>query len=120
MHRYLASVFHEQESPALEVGGTEDHIHILCALSRKHSVSEIIKYAKANSSGWAKTLGGKCEKFSWQSGYGVFSINPSQIEALRAYIQNQVQHHRRKSFQEEYLEFLREYHISYDVRYIWE
>ncbi len=120
MHAYLAGVFNEQDSPAVEVGGSEDHVHVLCVLSRKHAISDVIKNAKANSSSWAKSLGGRCTKFSWQSGYGAFSISESQVEILRKYIQTQAEHHRRKSFQEEYLEFLREYRIPYDERYIWE
>ena len=119
MHAYLARVFNEHDSPAIEVGGTEDHVHILCLLSRNYAISEIIRKAKANSSSWAKTLGGRCVKFVWQSGYGVFSIHPSQIEPTRRYIHGQAEHHRRKSIQEEYLESLREYQIPYDERYLW-
>ena len=119
MHAYLARVFNEHNCPAIEVGGPEDHVHILCLLSRNHAISQIIKKSKANSSSWAKTLGGRCLKFSWQSGYGVFSIHQSQIGPIRKYIQNQKEHHRKKSFQEEYLEILHEYKIPYDERYIW-
>ncbi len=120
MHAYLARVFNEYDSPAIEVGGTQDHVHILCLLSRNYPISEIIKKAKVNSSSWAKTLGGRCMKFSWQSGYGVFSIHQSQIEPVRKYIQGQAEHHHRKTFQEEYLEILREYQVRYDERYLWE
>jgi putative transposase len=120
MHGYLASIFNENNSPAIEVGGTEDHVHILCLLSRTHAVSELINKAKSNSSAWAKTFGGMCTKFSWQAGYGVFSVNQSEIESVRRYIQNQGEHHRHKSFQEEYLEFLRAHAVAYDERYLWE
>jgi REP element-mobilizing transposase RayT len=120
MHAYLSRVFNEHDSPAIETGGTEDHVHILCLLSRNHTISEIVKNAKVNSSSWAKTLGGRCQKFSWQSGYGVFSMHQSQIEPVRKYIQGQAEHHRRKTFQEEYLEILHEYQIAYDERYLWE
>ncbi len=120
MHGYLARVFNEHDSPAIEVGGTEDHVHVLCLLSRKYAISEIIKEAKANSSSFAKTLGGRCTKFSWQSGYGVFSIHQSQIEPTRKYIQDQAEHHRTKTFQEEYLEILNEVQIPYDERYLWD
>jgi putative transposase len=119
MHAYLARVLNEHDSPAIEVGGTEDHVHILCLLSRNYTISEIIKKAKANSSSWVKTHGGRCRKFSWQSGYGVFSIHQSQIEPIRKYIQCQIEHHRRKTFQEEYLEILHEYRMPYDERYLW-
>jgi putative transposase len=120
MHRYLASVFTKNNSPAIEVGGTGDHVHILCLLSRNHAVSEMINKAKSNSSGWAKRFGGICTKFSWQAGYGVFSVDQLQIVPVRRYIQDQVEHHRRKSFQEEYLEFLRAHQVAYDERYLWE
>jgi putative transposase len=120
MHAYLARVFSEHDSPAIEVGGTENHIHILSLLSRNHEISEIIQHAKANSSSWAKTLNGRCLKFSWQSGYGVFSIHQAQIEPVRRYIQGQAEHHRRKTFQEEYLEILNEYQMPYDERYLWD
>ena len=120
MHAYLARVFNEWDSPAIEVGGTYDHVHILCLLSRNYAIKEIVKKAKANSSSWAKTMGGRCLKFSWQSGYGVFSIDHSQIESVKKYIKNQVEHHRRKTFQEEYLEILHRYHMPYNERYLWE
>jgi putative transposase len=120
MHAYLARIFNENNSPAIEVGGTQDHVHILCLLSRNHAISEIIKKAKVSSSSWAKVLGGRWLKFSWQKGYGIFSIHQSQIEPIRKYIQSQAAHHRRRSFQEEYLEILRDYGIQYDERYLWE
>jgi putative transposase len=119
MHAYIARVFYEHGSPAIEVGGTEDHVHALCLLSRNYSISEIIKKAKANSSSWAKALGGRYMKFSWQAGYGAFSIHQSQIDAVQQYIQCQVEHHRKRTFQEEYLEILRQYHVDYDERYLW-
>jgi putative transposase len=119
LHAYLAGIFNELESPSLEVGGMEDHVHILCRLSRNYSVSEIMNKAKSNSSLWAKQLGGRCAKFSWQSGYGAFSVDPSQIDSVQEYIQNQAGHHRKRTFQEEYLEILRQYRVEYDERYIW-
>ena len=119
MHAYIARVFYEHESPAIEVGGTEDHVHILCLLSRNYSVSEIVKKVKANSSSFAKEQGGRCLKFSWQSGYGAFSIDPSQIDSVQKYIQCQVDHHRRRTFQEEYLEILHQHKMAYDERYLW-
>jgi REP element-mobilizing transposase RayT len=119
MHAYLARVFNEHDSPAIEVGGTEDHVHILSLLSRNRAMSEIIKKAKANSSGWAKTQGGWLLKFAWQGGYAAFSIHQSQIDQVKNYIQCQPEHHRQRTFREEYLEFLRENQIPYDERYLW-
>jgi putative transposase len=119
MHAYFAGALNKIGSPAIEVGGVEDHVHTLCLLSRSHSVSEIIGKAKANSSSWVKAQGGRCLKFSWQSGYGAFSIDEFQIDSLRKYIRDQVEHHRRRTFQEEYREILTRYHVDYDERYIW-
>jgi putative transposase len=119
IHAYLARVFYDHESPAIEVGGTADHAHILCLLSRNHSVSEIIRKAKANSSSCARTQGGGYLKFAWQAGYGVFSIHQSQVDSLQKYIQSQIEHHRRRTFQEEYLEILHQYQVPYDERYLW-
>jgi putative transposase len=119
IHSYLAGAFNELESPAIEVGGVGDHVHILCLLSRNYSVSEIIKKAKANSSSWATAQDGRLRKFSWQSGYGAFSIDPLQIENVQKYIQSQEQHHRKRTFQEEYLGILHQYKIDYDERYLW-
>jgi putative transposase len=119
MQAYLAGAFSELESPAIEVGGMGDHVHILCLLSRNYSVSEILKKAKANSSSWAKVQGGRLQKFSWQSGYGAFSIDPLQIDSVKKYIRGQEEHHRTRTFHEEYLEILRQYQMDYDERYLW-
>jgi putative transposase len=119
MHAYLAGAFNQIGSPAIEVGGAEDHVHILCLLSRNHSISEIIRRVKANSSSWAKTKKGRCLKFSWQSGYGSFSVDPSQSGSLQEYIRGQEEHHRKRTFQEEYREFLNQFHVDYDERYVW-
>jgi len=119
MHAYIARVFNENNSPAIEVGGTADHVHVLCSLGRNYSMSEVIQKAKANSSGWVKTLGGMLAKFEWQGGYGAFSVHPSQLEQVKTYIASQEEHHRVRTFQEEYLNILREYQVSYDDRYLW-
>jgi putative transposase len=108
MHAYIARVFYEHQSPAIEVGGAEDHVHILCLLSRNYSVSEIIRKAKANSA--------TC---SWQAGYGAFSIDPLHSASVQNYIRCQAEHHRRLTFQEEYLEMLHQYKMEYDERYLW-
>jgi len=116
LHAYVARVFGEQGSPAIEVGGFGDHVYVLCALGRNCAMSELIRAAKVNSSGWAKTLGGLLQKFEWQGGYGAFSVHPSQADLVREYIRNQEDHHRIKTFQEEYLDFLREYRVKRETK----
>ena len=118
-HAYLAEVFNAYQSPAIEVGGWHDHVHILCSLSRNHAIATIVADAKRNSTNWIRTNGGLLVKFQWQAGYGAFSVSPSQLEEVRQYILSQEDHHRVKTFQEEYLELLRTHQLTYDERYLW-
>ena len=102
------------------MGGVADHAHILCSLSRTYSIAKILGEIKASSSKWVKTKGGILRKFIWQSGYGIFSVSQSQVEAVRQYIARQEEHHRKKTFQEEYRELLEKHQIEFDERYIWD
>jgi REP element-mobilizing transposase RayT len=120
VHAYLATIFKEYDSPSLMIGGVEDHVHILCSLSRNHAISEIIRQAKRNSSKWIKTKGRLLAKFSWQNGYGAFSVSQSQVAEVRRYILRQEEHHRRITFQEEFRLFLKRYDVDYDERYVWD
>jgi putative transposase len=117
LHKYLAAICHAHESPALTVGGTEDHVHLLCALGRTIAVADLIEEVKTSSSKWMKNTN---KKFFWQRGYGAFSIGESNRDALMKYIANQKQHHRRVTFQVEYRSILRKYKIPYDERYVWD
>jgi len=119
VHAYLARVLNEHDSPAIEVGGGHDHAHALFSLSRNHAISEIVRKAKANSSGWIKTQGGLLTKFEWQAGYCALSVDPAQQEQVRRYILGQEEHHRIETFREEYLEILRDCQLPYDERYLW-
>ncbi len=119
LHAYLAQVCNSQTSPALEVGGATDHVHLLCSLGRNNAMADLTREVKVNSSVWVKAFGGLLSKFEWQSGYGAFSVNPREVDQVREYIRNQMEHHRIRTFQEEYREILREYGVSYDERYIW-
>ena len=120
MHRYLAGVSNRLECPALHVGGVEDHVHILARISRTLSLAEWIKELKRASSLQAKEHGPDLEAFAWQSGYGVFSVSPSNIESVRTYIDNQAEHHRNATFQDEFRAFLRRHNLEWDERYVWD
>jgi putative transposase len=120
MHAYLATVFRTYQSPSLEVGGAADHIHALCSLSKTLSVAELIEDVKKASSKWINTKGGLYTKFHWQSGYGAFSVSPSQAAAVRRYIRNQEQHHRRITFEEEFRRILQKHGVEYNERYVWD
>ena len=117
---YLGQMCKSLECQPLIVGGYLDHVHILCRLSRKIAVMNLLKEVKIHSSRWMKEQGEKYESFYWQKGYGAFSIKHKEVERVREYIANQKIHHRTKSFKEEYLTLLYENNIEYDERYVWE
>ena len=119
MHRYLASVLRSNDCEALIVGGTSDHMHALFALSRKYSVATIVKEIKRTSSTWAKEVSPLCRQFHWQNGYGAFSVSQSHLDRVYRYIEQQEQHHRRVTFQDEYRTVLRKYGIEYNEDYLW-
>jgi REP element-mobilizing transposase RayT len=116
---YLGGICKAWECNPVRVGGHNDHIRICCLLSRKIAQVKLLGELKAMSSKWIKTKGTRYNDFYWQDGYGVFSVNPSEIEKVVGYIDNQHEHHKRLSFQEELLLFLRKYKVEYDERYLW-
>jgi REP element-mobilizing transposase RayT len=116
---YIGGICKNIECNPLRVGGHLDHVHICCLLSKKITQIKLLEEVKKESSKWLKTKGVQYEKFYWQDGYGIFSVNPSQLDRVVAYIDNQEKHHRKKTFQEELLAFLKKYNVEYDERYLW-
>ena len=104
---------------ALSIDGVEDHVHLLLSLSTKFLVSKAIQLIKGGSSHWIHTTFPQYHDFKWQEGYGVFSLSRSKIADLDKYIKNQREHHRIRSFREEFVAFLNEHGIKYDNRYVW-
>ena len=117
---YMAGVAKKLDIAPLEIGGTEDHVHMLVILPRTLSVAEAIQKIKGNTSNWIHKSFPLLEKFNWQNGYGAFSVSYSKIGDVRRYIENQREHHRKKTFQEEFIEFLKKHGIEYDERYLWD
>ena len=115
---YLGGIVRELRDTALIINGTCDHVHMLIRIRPTHSIAEIARIVKTNSSGWIRKKGHK--EFAWQAGYGVFSVSESSIPAVTKYIATQDEHHQRRSFQEEFLEFLKKNKVAYDERYIWD
>ena len=115
---YLGGIVREMRGTALIVNGTCDHIHMLIRIRPAHSIADIARIVKTNSSGWIRK-GGHTE-FAWQSGYGVFSVSESSIPAVTKYIATQEEHHKKHSFQEEFVAFLKKNKVAYDERYIWD
>ena len=121
LYAYLAGIFKQWASPALTIGGVEDHIHALFSLSKNHSLAKIVEEVKKGSSKWMKTSEGTGnEEFHWQNGYAGFSVSLANVESVKRYIQNQKEHHRHQSFQDELREFFKRQGIEYDERYVWD
>ena len=97
-----------------------EHVDLLISMGRQTSVADLVRTIKANSSKWIHETFANRGGFAWQNGYGAFSVSLSNVEAVRQYIANQAEHHRTKSFQEEFIEFLVRHNLKYDERYLWE
>jgi REP element-mobilizing transposase RayT len=117
---YLSAVCKNLECYPLKIGGHHDHVHILCTLSKNVALKTLLEEIKSHSSKWMKTKDERLRGFYWQNGYGAFSVRPSDIDIVTAYIQNQKEHHQKKSFQDEYRTFLKKYNVEFDERYVWD
>lgn len=120
LFNYLGGICKGLECFPLKVGGHKDHVHILSSLSKKITVIKFLEELKSHSSSWIKTQGERYQNFYWQGGYGAFSVSPSAIESVKRYIENQQDHHKTISFQDEYRKILREHNIDFDERYVWD
>ncbi|GET29356.1 IS200/IS605 family transposase [Prolixibacter sp. SD074] len=115
---YITGIFKNLNSPTIIVYANPDHVHILFRLSKNHALAKIVEEVKKSSSKWMKEKG--VRKFVWQIGYAAFSVSSSKLDSVKRYIQNQQEHHRRISFQEEIETFMGHYRISeYDGSYFW-
>jgi REP-associated tyrosine transposase len=104
---------------ALQVGGFDDHIHVLVMAPPILSPSQIAQYLKGDSSKWIHETLPELRDFAWQEGYGAFTVSKSNLESVAGYIRNQREHHQQRTFQEEYLDFLQKHGIEYDELYVW-
>ena len=120
LHDYLGGECKRLDCQPLIVGGYFDHIHILCMLSKKVALMNLLEDVKKHSSGWIKTKGAAYKNFYWQNGYGAFSVNHTQVETVRNYIAMQHAHHYQRTFQDEYRAFLEKYKVEYDEQYVWD
>ena len=103
---------------ALCVGGVEDHVHVVCTLSRDGMVSHLVEEMKRNSSRWIKTLDAHYTQFSWQGGYAAYSVSQSVLDMTTKYVASQREHHKKLSFRDEYIQFLKLYKVEYDEKYV--
>ncbi|MBA2582327.1 MAG: IS200/IS605 family transposase [Bacteroidetes bacterium] len=119
LHRYISGII-QTEAKSLAVGGWQDHVHIFFGLPPALSVSQLLQKVKANSSKWINDKKFIKGKFQWQEGYGAFSYSRSQRNAVINYIMKQEEHHKKKSFKEEYLEMLNNFEIEHEEKYLFE
>ncbi|MCY7420901.1 MAG: IS200/IS605 family transposase [Chitinophagaceae bacterium] len=120
LHSYLGGICKNLECQPIKIGGYTDHVHILCMLSKKIALMKLLEEVKSHSSKWMKTKDTSLKNFYWQDGYGAFSVNPSEVDTVIAYISNQHEHHKKTTFQDEYRAFLKKYKVDYDERYVWD
>ena len=121
LYAYLHGIADNIKTPIIEIGGMPDHVHILIHLARTLTVSEAVQQLKIGSSRFVKEKGpGAAANFAWQKGYGAFSVSPSQMAQVRAYIKGQKEHHQGRSFQDEYRLLLHKHEILFDEKYVWD
>jgi len=120
MHSYLAGVSYHMQCPALIIGGVEDHVHGLVRLHRTISQADWVKETKRVTSLWVKPKAGEMQDFGWQSGFGAFSVDATNLDGLRRYIENQEEHHRHVTFKEEFIALLEVHGLEWDERYVWD
>jgi REP element-mobilizing transposase RayT len=117
---FLGGIARQNRMKAIEIGGTLDHVHILLSLPATLSIAQALQLLKGASSRWVHETFPEHRRFRWQEKYGAFSVSVSQLDKAIRYIQGQEQHHRRKTFQEEFLALLKRHRIEYDERYLWD
>ena len=117
LHSYLGGIVKHLEGVPLAIGGINNHVHLLVGLKSSHRLDYFVRDLKADSSKWIHTE--LKEKFEWQKGYGAFTVSPSAIESVRNYVLNQETHHRKKTFEFEYVELLNKSETPYDEKYLW-
>ena len=120
LYGYIGGIVRDQKGTLLKCGGVDDHVHLLVKLSPTIAISDVLRKIKANSSKWINERQDVTQKFEWQSGYGAFSVSESQVPAVSQYIANQDEHHRKKTFEDEFLAILARHNIEIDMRYVFE
>ena len=120
INAYLVGTLKNQDCPSIMTNSQRDHVHSLFVLPRVKTVADVAKSLKESSSKWMKSQGVDFQKFSWQRGYGAFSVSQSNVEPVKTYIANQAEHHHRMSFQEEYRLLLEKHGVEWNEQYVWD
>ena len=120
LYEYIGGTIRAKKGHLIEIGCVKDHVHILARLSPALAVADVVRDIKANSSKWMNEQPATPQTFEWQKGYGAFTVSYSQIPVVEEYIRNQLEHHRTRSFQEEYIEFLKRHGIEFRLEHLFE
>ncbi|MBK6836490.1 MAG: IS200/IS605 family transposase [Bacteroidetes bacterium] len=122
LYKYICGIVTNKKQKVFSINGVADHIHILVSIGPDYSISNLVKDIKVNSTKWINEKKFVIGKFQWQEGFGAFSVSQSQISKVATYIDNQEEHHKKTTFKQEYIDFLKSYNIEYDEKYIfnWE
>lgn len=120
LYGYVGGIVRDQKGTLLKIGGVEDHVHLLVKLSPAIAISDVLRKIKSNSSKWINERRDVSRKFEWQSGYAAFSVSESQMPSVADYIANQAEHHRRMTFEEEFVAILQKHNVEFDMRYAFE
>ena len=118
LYKYITGIVQQKNHKLLIINGMPDHIHILFGMNPIQSLSDLMQDIKGSSSKWINETRNLRDTFTWQTGYGAFSYSKSQVKRVYEYIKNQEEHHKKKTFNEEYIQFLKEQEVSYDDRYL--
>ncbi len=119
LYQYIGGTIRGERGILIEIGGMPDHIHLLAKFKTNIAISDMLRIIKANSSKWINEHWDNEQRFAWQDGYGAFTVSESQLPHVVQYIRSQKSHHQKKTFQHEYLEFLKQHNVDYDERYLW-
>ena len=117
LHAYIGGILRDVGVVALSIGGPGDHVHVLLGLRGTHTLADVVREMKRGSSAWIHRHG--VGNFAWQEGYGAFTVSPSHLSRVQRYIEKQIEHHREKTFEEEYIGLLRLSGVDFDERYLW-
>ncbi len=118
LYKYITGIIQNHSHKLLAINGMPDHVHVFFGIRPTQSLSDLMQDIKGDSSKWINQKGFINGRFSWQEGYGAFSYSKSQVDRVIEYIRNQKDHHRKRAFAEEYLDFLEKFQVPYDKRYI--
>jgi putative transposase len=120
LYPYIGGILRAEQGALVAAGGMPDHVHLLVSLGRESSLSDALRQIKGSSSRWIHDTFPDRRGFAWQSGYAAFAVSYSHVDRVKHYIENQAEHHRTVTFQEEFLAFLRRHEIEFDTRYLWD